>query len=676
MSKTLRKIRIICFGVFAVEAVLLGTLGLFWYFNVFNIKAFPNIAIILISVVAAFLIADTFFVWLSLSSVYKKRLKNDLDSAALVGGDMQKAFDFGQIGLMVVDQTGTIMWTNSLFSDRQMDLVDTSAFDWQPQLKELVNAPVNKVIELEIKGTAYQVKFISESRLFIFRDVNEYVDEAKLHKEEATVLGVIMLDNYSDAASDTDESADYVNKIRGIITDYCRKFGVLLRRVKADTYFAVCNFASLSKMEQDGFSLLTDVRSAGQNEAKPLTLSIGFAHDFPDIARLNEMAASAVDVALSRGGDQAVVSQHGHDLRFFGGKTAAVESSSKVKVRSIADSVMALIKSASNVYVMGHTDLDMDALGSCLGIKAMCEYAEKSCKIVYNQRQVEKKTRLAFQSAFSRQEADEITISPEEALNSIRSGTLLIVCDVSVPMMTMAPKLLEKAKKIIVIDHHRRGDKFIESPVLAYIETSAASASELIAEMTRYATANPPIAIKSQYATIMLSGIFLDSNFFKAKATGKRTFEACEILKENGADNAVADDYLKDEYEEYYLISKIVSTMQSPHYGVWYCVSPDSDIIERSTLSKVANQLMQIKGVNAAFVIGKTDEKTIRLSARSDGTVNVQLLCEKMGGGGHFTMAAAAFTSTTIERVVNTLTVTLDDYLDQARSSVNQEGDN
>lgn len=675
MSKTLKKLRIASFVIFVLEALVLAALGIVWHYDFFSIQEVPNIVIWMFLGICLVFVLDCLFVWFSVASLNRQRLKNDLDSAALVGGEVQKAFDFGRIGLVVVDSTDTIIWTNSLFSERQMHLVDTPVFEWMPRLKDLVNAPVNKIIKVDIKDLIYEVKYVSEARLFMFHDVTEYENVVSYSKDQATVLGVIMLDNYSDAASDTDESAEFVNHVRSIITDYCREYGVLLRRVKADTYFAVCNHASLERMEADKFSLLNDVRVAGQRESKPITLSIGFAHDFPEIARLNEMAANAVDVALSRGGDQVVVSQYGQDLRFFGGKSAAVESSSKVKVRSIADSLLSLIRSASNVYVMGHTDLDMDALGSCLGIMAMCEHAEKPCKMVYNQRFVEKKARLAFQSAFSRSEVDRMTILPDDAYNAIRSGTLLVVVDVSVPAMTMAPKLLEKARKVIVIDHHRRGDKFIEAPVLNYIEPSAASASELIAEMVRYATANPPISIRSTYATIMLSGIFLDSNYYKAKATGKRTFEASEILKENGADNSLADDYLKDEYEEYSLITKIVSTMQTPQYGVVYCTSEDHDIIERSTLSKVANQLMQIKGVNACFVIGKTEEKVIRCSARSDGSVNVQLLCEKMGGGGHFTMAAAAFPGATVERVVNTLTVTLDDYLEQARNSVRHEGD-
>jgi c-di-AMP phosphodiesterase-like protein len=619
-------------------------------------------------------LGNALFFWFSLVHINKLRQKNDVEAARLVGADVQEAYDFGQIGLVVVDDNDTIMWANSLFKDRQIDLIDTQVFNWLPALKDLVNAPVNKVVKVEIKGRQYDVKYLSEPKLFIFKDTTEYENVVNYSKEQAVVLGIIQIDNLKDSVSDTDESADLANKVRAIITDYCRDFGVLLRHVRGDTYFGVCNYASLQKMEDDKFSILEKVRQAGAKDDNPLTLSIGFAHDFPDVGKLNDMATNALDVALSRGGDQAVVSQYGAELRFFGGKTAAVETTSKVRVRSVADSVISLIKSSSNVFIMGHQDMDMDALGASLGIMSLCDWCNKPSRIIYNPKLAEKKTKMAFQNSFSRDAFEKMTISPDDSLADIKDTTLLVVVDISVPEMTMCPKILEKAAKIIVIDHHRRSDKFVDRPVLAYIEPSASSASELIAEMIRYATANPRIELKPTFATLMLSGIFLDSNYFKSKSTGMRTFEAAEILKEYGADNSVADDYLKDEFEEYSLITKIISTMQTPHYGIVYCTSDDKDIVERSALAKVGNQLMQLKGINACFVIGKTDEKNIRLSARSDGTINVQLLCEKMGGGGHFTSAAAIFPDSSVDRVVTTLTTTLDEYLDSARNSVNSEG--
>lgn len=674
MNKTLKHIRVVAIILLVVEIALTIALVLFEYFNWLNFgDYFTDFGIIIFT--AAIILLDALVCWVGLGRINSVRHKADEEVAALIGNETQEAYSFGQMGLLVTDENGTVLWANSLFSSRQIDLLDTNVFSWHPELKELVNAPANKVIHLEEKGKSYQVKYLSEPRLFIFKDCTDYDNIMNYNREQALSLGLIMIDNYDDIASETDELADIVNDVRSIITDYFRSFGVLLRRVRNDTYFAVCNFSSLTKMKKDGFSILEKVRDATKTMDRPLTLSVGFSHDFPDVAKLNEMASSAVNVALSRGGDQAVVSQYGNELIFFGGKTAAIETTSKVKVRSVADSLISLIKSSSEVFVMGHTDMDMDALGSCLGVMAIAQWCQKPCRIIYNPKQAEKKTRIAFQDAFTKDKMDNMIISPTDVLGAIRNSSLLVVVDTSRPSMTMCPKALDRASKSIVIDHHRRAGEFIERPALAYVEPSASSASELLAMMIRYATANPRIELSPTYATLMLSGIFLDSGYFKSKSTGMRTFEAAEILKEYGADNGVADDYLKDEFEEYSLITKIIATMKTPHYGIVYCVSDENDIIERSTLAKVANQLMQLKGVNACFVVGRIDDRTIHISARSDGSVNVQLLCEKMGGGGHFTMAAAAFQNETTARVLGTLELTLNEYLDAARRSVNQKGD-
>ncbi len=669
MTKLISKLRIALFVIFVVEALAILAVAIFWFFDLFGIKALGNnLFIYTIGGVSAFLVADALFYWFSIAHIRKIRQKNDTEASALIGSDIQEAYNFSKIGLLVIDENNKIIWSNNLFRDLFLNVIDMDVFTFIPGLKGLVEAPNGQSAKIDLKDRKYEVKYLSAPRLFVFKDVTEYENMSAYSKEQAVVLGLIIIDNYNDVASDTDESADIVNAIRTIITDYCRDFGVLLRRIKNDSYFAVCNFTSLNKMEKDHFSLLDKVRVAQSGEDVPLTLSIGFSHDFPDISKLNEMASDAIAVALSRGGNQVVVSRYGHELAFYGGKSEAVETTSKVKVRSVADSVSTIIKQSSNVLIMGHNDMDMDALGSSLGMMAICDWCGKPSKIVYSPKRAEKKTRLAFQSAFSREVYEKMVISPEDAVSQVKDTTLVIIVDISVPAMTMAPKLLDVANKVMIIDHHRRGDKYPDRPVLSYVEPSAASASELIVEMIRYATANPRIELKPTYATIMLSGIFMDSNFFKSNKTGMRTFEAAEILKSYGADNTVADDYLKEEFEEYTLVNKIVSTIQTPYYGVVYCVSDDRDIIERSTLGKVCNQLMQLKGINACFVIGRTDDKTVRLSARSDGSINVQTLCEKMGGGGHFSMAATAVSGNSSEPLTKTLLTVLDNYLDSART--------
>ena len=381
------------------------------------------------------------------------------------------------------------------------------------------------------------------------------------------------------------------------------------------------------------------------------------------------MASSALETCMARGGDQAIVSKFGEDLLYFGGKTRATESKNKVKIRVVSDTLVNLIKNSGTVLVMGHSGTDMDAIGACLGIKAICDFCKVKSWIVYNPRVTESKTRGAMTTTFTRDELEKITISPADALEKAkaRSNILLIVCDVSDPTRVIEPKLVDAIDKIAIIDHHRKSEKFIDNNIFAHIDVSASSASEIITEFIHYSFSNPKIRVPANYATIMLSGIFLDSNFFKSRQTSTNAFEAAMVLKEYGADNFKADDFLKDEYEEAALVNKIAATIYSPYYGVVVCKADENDIIEAAALSKVANQCMQMKGVNAAFVIGRTDERKVRISCRSDGTISVQILAEKLGGGGHQQSAATEFNNISIDEAEERLNDVLKENLNDAR---------
>lgn len=667
MKKTLSRLLTATFITFIVELVILICFGVFYYKDLFNLKSLVTIEIVYI--VATVLIAiDLILLWVGIILFNAIRHKANIKAADLIGADIQEAYNFGMIGIAIVDDDNKVIWVNDLFRDRSIDILDVNIYDWQPELEDLLNASADAKVKIEINSRNYEVKLLQDAGLFIFRDITEYETVYNISKRQAVVVGFIMIDNYSDISGNAEDSNDVITKVRQTIFDYTKEHGVLIRRYRNDSYFVVCNYESLESMEKDKFSILEKIHLIGEKEETPPTLSIGLAHDFPDVVKLSEMAENAMDIAMSRGGDQVVVSRYGQDIQFFGGKSEAQENRNKVKVRVMADSVLSLIRNSSNVLIMGHQMTDMDSLGSCLGMKAICDYLKKSSQIVYDPKNTEKKARAAMITSFSREELSKITISPSDALSAIKANTLLIVCDVHRPSITLSPKLLEKANKVMVIDHHRRSEEFIDSPVFSYIEPSASSASEMVAELIRYTSANPRIVIPSTYATIMLSGIFMDSNNFKAKTTGIRTFEASMILKEDGADNSVADDFLKDEFEEYALITKIISTLKTPFYGVVYCVASDEDIIEAATLAKVGNQCLQMKGVSACFVIGKTNTNEVRISCRSDGSINVQLIAEKLNGGGHYTQAASSFKNVTIEHVESKLLDILNEYLNDARS--------
>ena len=401
MNKLISIPRVALFVVYGIQAAITIAFIVLWFGNIFGIQDSQNIQFYLLFVATAFLFIDAIVFWFALLKIGRNRQSNDQEAASLIGGDVQNAYNFAHIGLVVVDGDGIVIWANNMFKDMQIDIVDADIYQFAPGLKELVNGVPGKTIKVTIKQRLYEVRYLSQPKMFVFNDKTEFEEMATYSREQATVLGVIMIDNYNDVSSDTDEMSEQIMKVRSIINDYCREFGVLVRRIKTDSYFMVCNYNSLMRMEKDKFSLVEKVREAEEKEDTPLTLSIGIAHDFPDIAKLNDMANDAIDVALSRGGDQVVVSHYGQELAFFGGNSTGVENTSKVKVRSMADSVATIIRGSSNVFIMGHTDMDMDALGAALGMMAVCDWVGVPSKIVYTPKRAEKKTRLAFQSAFA-----------------------------------------------------------------------------------------------------------------------------------------------------------------------------------------------------------------------------------------------------------------------------------
>ena len=668
MKQSLKRTKIAAFILTMIEILGIAAFGVLYFYNFFDFQKMVTIPITFIGI-AVIVGLDAIVLWIEVIIFSRIRHKTDLKAADLIGADVQEAYNFGMVGLVIVDENNIVLWVNELFKERSIDILDVNILEWQPALQDLIGAPSTAIAKIEVNTRNYDVKYLADAGLFIFKDVTEYETIYSYSRKQAVVVGTIMIDNYSDLSDNADDSNDVISKVRNAIFEYARDHQVLIRRYRSDGYFLICNYESLREMIDDKFSLLETIHKIGEKEDTPPTLSIGIAHDFPDVVKLNEMANSAVEIAMSRGGDQVVVSRYGQDLMFFGGKSEAQENRNKVKVRVMADSVLSLIRNSGNVLIMGHTMADMDAIGACLGMKAICEYCNKPALVVYDQKLTERKTRGAITSTFSREDIAKIMVSPNDALDKVKNNTLVIVVDVHRPSMTMAPKVLEKATKVMVIDHHRRSEEFIESPVFAHIEPSASSSCELVAEFVHYASANPRINIPSNYATIMLSGIFMDTNYFKAKTCGIRTFEASMILKEFGADNSAADDFLKDEFEEYTLITKIISNLKTPYYGIVYCVADDDDIIEPATLAKVGNQCLQMRGVNACFVIGKTGVNEVRISCRSDGSVNVQLLAEKLNGGGHFTQSASTFKNMTIDRVESKLLDVLNEYLNDARAS-------
>lgn len=666
MGKTIRRIKTAAFILIIFQLAVIAVFCVFYFNNFFKIQEFVTPAYIVLFA-SIFVFLDSLFVWIFALRISSLRQKTDLHAAEVIGSDVQEAYNFAQIGLAVTNDKDMIIWTNDLFKDRHIDVIDVNIFAWQQDLEALKeNGNPDATVKIMINSRNYEIKYLAEAGLWIFKDITDFESVFAYSKEQAPVVGILAIDNYDDVVRGEDDFNDVVTKVKNVIFNYTKEYGILLRRVKDDSYSMLCNFDSFSKMKADHFSIIDKVRQVSSQEEIPLTLSIGLARDFPDVIKLNELAMSALDIAMSRGGDQVVVSVFGSEMEFYGGKTEAQEKRNRVKVRVLADSLISLIRNASNVLIMGHTEMDMDALGACLGIKCICDRLEKPSFIVADLKATETKARSTITTSFGKDELDNLIVTSNESLSKVASDTLLVVVDVHTPNMVMAPKLLEKCSKVVVIDHHRRAEDYIENPVFNHIDAASSSTCELVAEFIRFSSINPRIEIPATYATIMLSGIFLDSSFFKSKNTGIRTFEASTILKEYGADNSLAYDFLKDDYEEHKAVTDIIAHLDHPFYGVVVASGDEGSIYDQATIAKAANECLTFKGIHAAFVIGKTGNRDIRISARSDGTINVQMIAEKLGGGGHFSSAAVAFDSSSISEVNNALNSVLESNLTEA----------
>lgn len=595
--------------------------------------------------------------------------KNHQNINFLLGADIAEGYRFSQLGMLHYDTDFTILWTSELFEERHIQILGQNLLEWQPILTDIINSDdEKKEIIITIQQRKYSAICLKELQIILFKDVSDFQSLLQTREEQAPIIATIVIDNFAELNSISNDAIvnEIDNETRKIISEWAKKYDLVLRRFKEDSYLAILSENVYQKLKNDEFQILNKVKNYKTSIDFHLTLSIGIGRGSYDFKTLSELANSAIDIALSRGGDQVVINNYGKNLEFFGGTTNSKARRSLVKSRTLAQSFIAHIQNKETILIMGHTNLDMDALGACLGVYSIAKKMNKEAYIIWDDKLVETKARIAMHSMFSRMELQNMVVSQTQANTKIGKDTLLIIVDCHSPKMTLYPDVIEKCHSIAIIDHHRKVEDAIENPIFAFHDSSSSSACELIAEIIKYSNIRYPI--NDKVATLMLSGILLDTNYYR-RQTGIRTFESSALLKEYGASTEEADGFLKDDYEEYLLKTKIMNNVETPMYGILVAKTNEKDdIVERSLLSKVANESLTLKDVRAVFVIGKVDTNEVGISARSDGSVNVQLLMEKLGGGGHFNSAAVTIKNTSISDAHKNLNKILTLYLNDATS--------
>jgi c-di-AMP phosphodiesterase-like protein len=496
------------------------------------------------------------------------------------------------------------------------------------------------------------------------KDVTQYDNLYDTYINEAPVIFNINIDNYSDvlAILDDTKTSELEARVRMTINEWSINNRVFLKKIRNDAYIALIQESTYQNILKQKFSLIEDIKKIVEEENN-FTISIGIGRGINDFVKLSELASSAMDVALSRGGDQCVVNTYGKNMEFYGGGSESKSKRHKVKVKVVSKSLSALIQSYDSIYIMGHDQADFDAIGACLGMYSITKQMNKNVRIIYDDKSVEFKARRAFRESFEKEEIDEMIIKPNKAIEEMDENSLLILVDVSNAEITMSQKVVDAAEKIAVIDHHRPGEKLL-SQIFSYQESAASSTCEMVSEIIRYS--ENKIRVTPEVATYMLTGILLDTNNYKNR-TGSRTYEASMILKEYGADNVQATEFLKEEYEEYQLKTKIMANSETPYYGVVVCYASEEDIIDRTMLAMVGQEVLNVKEIKACFVIGKISDTNVGISARSDGTINVQKIMESLNGGGHFSSAATQIEEVTIEEAKKMLYSKLEGFVGDTR---------
>ena len=495
--------------------------------------------------------------------------------------------------------------------------------------------------------------------LFDETDIKKYIQQ--LH-DERIVVGLIYIDNYDEALESIDElrRSLLAGLVERKISKYITNGNGIVKKLEKDKYLLVFNYKYLEELRADKFSILEEVRTTDIGNSMAVTLSIGVAAGYDNFNKNYEMARAAIDLALGRGGDQTVVKE-GDQTTFFGGKSTTVEKNTRVKARVKAHALRELIEVADNVIIMGHKISDADALGAAIGIYRASKALNKHANIVLND--VTRSLRPTVETFTGVPEYEEdLFIRNSEAMQYVSDNTLLVVVDVNRPGYTECAELVERCRTIVVLDHHRQSGDTINHAVLSYIEPYASSTCEMVAEILQYIGDN--VKLKSAEANAIYAGIIVDTNNFTNKA-GVRTFEAAAFIRRSGADIIKVRKLLRDDMNEYKARAEAVRHAEVYRDSFALAVCPSANL-ESPTIvgAQAANELLNINGVKASIVFTYFNNE-VYLSARSIDEVNVQLIMEKLGGGGHMTIAGAQLKDVTVDEAIELVKKTLDGMIEE-----------
>lgn len=582
--------------------------------------------------------------------------------------------------LVIMETTGNIIWKSSKFvSEFANEDVNHITKELAKEIKlDILENTLNKELkknqsikkELTIGKKKYKVlgEYVKSKKkkqneymmTLYFLDNTENLALKKELEEQKNCIGIITIDNYDEMVQmlPDEKKSLILAEIEKDIYEWATGIGGVVVKTDRKTYVYFFEQKELEKIKENKFEILDKIKEIDTDETVALTLSIAISNEGETDYDKYKSAQVAMDVVLGRGGDQAAIREN-EKYTFFGGRTLEVEKRTKVKARTVARALEQIITEAKNVIIMGHTNADIDSMGSSLGIYRLAKSLEKETYIVNNT------TGLSIdnfvEAIKDEEEYKGVLINKSEALNKISEETLLVIVDTHKNGYVEVPELIEKTNKIVIIDHHRKSPDFIENTILTFHEVYASSAAELVTEILQYAETE--VKLSTLEAEGLYAGIMMDTKNFTFK-TGVRTFEAAAFLRKKGVDILKVKKWFQSNLESYNTIADIVKDAQIVNNSIGISIYEKEDKNANVICAKAADELLTISDITASFVLGKQGDK-ICVSGRSIGDINVQVILEKLGGGGHITVAGAQIEGMTLEEAKQELIIRINEYFSE-----------
>ena len=591
-------------------------------------------------------------------------------------GTAKKSLINSPFPLIIIETTGNIIWKSSKFVYEFANIdINNYLIDILEEIKEDIEAQQDKkqktiTKKVQIGNKIYSVlgEYIRSKQndkseyitILYFLDITQIVKEKKKYEDSRTCVGILMVDNYEEIIQriDVENRPQVIAEIEKVIYDWAASSGGIVVKNDRNTFVYVFEYKYLKEIKENKFDILDQIKEINVEAGIQLTLSIAISIDGDTNYDKYKTALESMDIVLGRGGDQAVVKENGKYI-FFGGRTEEVEKRTKVKARTVAHALENLIKESDNILIMGHSNGDIDSMGSSLGIYRLAKTLEKETNIVNNTYGM---TLSKFIEELEKDdEYEDVIIGKNEALNKATNKTLLIVTDTHKQNYVEVPELLDKVGQIVIIDHHRRSTDYIENATLTFQEVYASSAAELVTEILQYTDVKiklKPIEVEGLYG-----GIMVDTKNFTFK-TGVRTFEAAAYLRKCGVDIIKVKKWFQSDLNSYNEIANIVKNAEMYDNSIAIAMYDKEDKDANLICAKAADELLTISDITASFVLGNVGDK-VCISGRSIGDVNVQLILEKLGGGGHITLAGAQVEGMTLEEVKQELINRINEYFSE-----------